>query len=74
MRVSGSDPTRVFQSVVCSNESCGAENPVTYRFCMKCGTPLASARPAIPDPPAAHDSGEAEKPSSGADSTGIRST
>lgn len=60
MRMSGSDPTRVFQKVVCSNASCGAENPVSYRYCMKCGTWLAAARAATPDPapPATDDSGD----------------
>ena len=44
MRDPGSDPTRVLRKIVCANAACGAENPVTYRFCMKCGTSLAGIR------------------------------
>ena len=78
MRVPGADATRVFRNVVCLNESCGAENPVTYRYCMKCGTSLASAlaleQAATPDSAAADDSGHAERPSPPADSRGVSST
>ena len=67
MRVSGSDPTRIFRRIVCSNESCGARNPETYRYCMKCGTSLAAAQPSAraetPDSAAADSSGEKAKPS-----------
>ena len=75
--MSDSDPTRVFRKIVCSNQSCGAENPVTYRYCMKCGRSLASAQAseqaATPDSaaPAADDAGETVKLPFPADSTGV---
>lgn len=54
MTDAGADPTRVVEVAVCPGPGCGAANPSTYRFCMKCGTKLEAAPPSTavrPEPP-----------------------
>jgi pSer/pThr/pTyr-binding forkhead associated (FHA) protein len=41
--MTGAGPTRIVEVTVCPAPNCGAANPSTYRFCMKCGAPLAES-------------------------------